>query len=150
MDSTENEHLNSRGSREAHADPPRVLSLLQGIVEDIKTLASQQVQLAMHELQLEGARAASMIVTAILVVMLAALSMMLLLTASVAALYEVAGLPVWMSCGIIALVVIVGAGSLLFYLKQQAQRFRMLPVRALHTVKEDIRWIKEWIASPRM
>jgi uncharacterized membrane protein YqjE len=150
MDSTENENPNTRGSQEGRGAPPRVLSLLQGILEDIQTLASQQIQLAVHELQLEGARAASMIVTAILVVILATLSIMLLLTASAAALHEIAGLPVWMSCGIIALIVMAGAGSLLFYLKQQAQRFRLLPFRALHTVKEDIRWIKERIASPRM
>lgn len=147
MDSTGNENLDTRAAR---ANPPGVLSLLQGIVEDIKTLASQQVQLAVHELQLEGARAVSMIVTTVVVVILAALSLMLLLIAAAAALHEVAGLPIWMSCGIIALVVMVGAGGLLFFLKQQAQGFRLLPFRTLHTVKEDVRWIKEWIASPRM
>jgi hypothetical protein len=59
-------------------------------------------------------------------------------------------LPVWMSCGIMAFILLVVTTGLMFYLKQQAQRFRLLPFRALHTVKEDIRWIKEWIASPRM
>jgi uncharacterized membrane protein YqjE len=148
MDSTRNEKLDISGK--ARANTREVMSLLQGIVGDMKTLASQQVQLAVHELQREGARAVGMVATAIFTILLAALFMMLLLAASAAALHEVAGLPVWMSCGIIALVVIVGAGGLLFYLKQQAQRFRLLPFRTLHTVKEDIRWIQEWIGSPRM
>lgn len=147
MASTENENVNGE---EARVRQPGVLNLLQGILEDIKTLASQQIQLAVHEFQMEGARAVSMIVAGIVIVILATLSMMLLLIAAAAALHEVAGLPVWMSCSIIALFVLVVAGGLLFYLKQQAQRFRVLPFRTLHTVKEDIRWIKEWITSPRM
>lgn len=147
MNSTENANLDRE---EARVTAPGVLSLLQGIVEDIKTLASQQVQLAVHELQFEGARAASMIVAAILAVILATLSMMLLLIASAAALHEVAGLPVWMSCCIMAFVVLVVTTGLFVYLKQQAQRFHLLPFRSIQTVKEDIRWIKEWITSPRM
>jgi uncharacterized membrane protein YqjE len=147
MDSTGNEYLD-RGEARAHT--PGVLSLLQGIIEDMKTLASQQVQLAVHELQLEGARAVGMVATAISIVILATLSMLLLLIASAAALHEVAGLPLWMSCCIMAFVVLVVTTGLMLYLKQQAQRFRLLPFRTLHTVKEDIRWIKEWIGSPRM
>ncbi|MGE0469337.1 MAG: phage holin family protein [Nitrospira sp.] len=147
MDSIGNEKQDPQTAR---ADTPGVLNLLQGIIEDIKTLASQQVRLAKHELQFEGARATSMIVAAIFAVILATLCMMLLFIASVAALHEVAGLPVWMSCCIMAFVVLVVTISLFVYLKQQAQRLRLLPFRSLQTVKEDIRWIKEWITSPRM
>lgn len=147
MDSTKNDNLDTQAAR---GDTPGVLSLIQEIVKDVKTLVGQQVQLDVHELQMEGARAVGMIVAAIFVVILAALSMMLLLAASVAALHEVADLPVWMSCCLVALVVLVGTTGLFFYLKQQAQRFHLLPFRTLHTVKEDVRWIQEWIASPRM
>lgn len=138
------------GSRQQDAPGSRgVLSLFQGILEDVKMLAGQQVRLAIHELQVEGARAVSIVVTAIIAGSLGALCLLFIMLTAVAALHEIAGLAMWMSCGVIALILIVAVGGFLLSLKQQAQRFRIVPVRTLHTVKEDAQWIKERIASPR-
>lgn len=127
-----------------------VIGLLQGIVDDVKRLVGQQVRLAIHELQLEGARAVGIVLAAIIGGILGVLCLLFLLLTAVAALHEIAGLAMWMSCGVIALVLMVAAGGLLLYLKGQMQRLRVMPVRTLHTVKEDAQWLKEWIASPRM
>lgn len=126
-----------------------VFGLLQGIVEDLKRLATQQVQMAVHELQMEGARAISILVTAVISVILGALCLLFSLLTAAAALHELAGLAIWMSCGAIAVFLLFAVGGFLLYLKQEAEHFRMIPVRTLHTVKEDAKWIKEWIASPR-
>ncbi|MDR4469441.1 MAG: phage holin family protein [Nitrospira sp.] len=129
--------------------PSGVLQLLQGIVTDIRRLIGQQVQLAIHELQLEGARAVGIVLTAITGGILGALCLLFVLLTAVAALHEIVGLAVWMSCGAVALFLMVVAGGLLLYLKGQLQRLRVVPVRTLHTVKEDAQWIKEWIASSK-
>ena len=147
MDTTRQEHDGSRSPNSP--GPPGVMRLLQGIAEDMKRLVGQQVMLAIHELQLGGARAAGIVATAIITGILSALCLLFLLLTAVAALHEIAGLAIWMSCGVMALVLIVAAGVFLLYLKRQAQRFTIVPVRTLHTVKEDAQWIKEWIASPR-
>ena len=147
MNTTQHEY---DGSRQQDAPGSRgVLSLLQGILEDVKMLAGQQVRLAIHELQVEGARAVSIVVTANIAGSLGALCLLFIMLTAVAALHEIAGLAMWMSCGVIALILIVAAGGFLLSLKQQAQRFRIVPVRTLHTVKEAAQWIKERIASPR-
>lgn len=130
--------------------PGGVIGLLQGIVDDVKRLVGQQVRLAIHELQLEGARAVGIILAAIIGGILGVFCLLFLLLMAVAALHEIAGLAMWMSCGVIALVLMVAAGGLLLYLKGQVQRLRVMPARTLHTVKEDAQWLKEWIASPRM
>ena len=147
MDTTRQEYESSR-----QQDAPGlqgVLCLLQGILEDVKMLAGQQVRLAIHELQLEGARAVRIVITAITTGILGALCLLFVLLTAVSVLHEIAGLAVWMSCGVVALILTVAAGVLLLYLKGQAQRLRIVPVRTLHTVKEDAQWIKERIASPR-
>lgn len=137
-------------SRQPDASAPSgVLQLLQGIVADVRRLVGQQVRLAIHELQLEGARAIRIVLTAIISGILGALCLLFVLFMAVAALHEIVGLAVWMSCGAVALALMVVAGGLLLYLKGQIQRFRIVPVRTLHTVKEDAQWIKEWIASSR-
>ncbi|GKS62755.1 hypothetical protein YTPLAS72_00590 [Nitrospira sp.] len=137
-------------SRQPDAPPPSgVLQLLQEIVADVRRLIGQQVRLAIHELQLEGARAVGIVLTAIISGILGALCLLFVLLTAVAALHEIVGLAVWMSCGAVALALMVVAGGLLLYLKGQMQRLRVVPVRTLHTVKEDAQWIKEWIASSR-
>ncbi|MBS0152359.1 MAG: phage holin family protein [Nitrospira sp.] len=127
-----------------------VRRLVSGIMDDLKKLAYQQVQLAIHELQMEADRVVTIVTTAVGAVILVTLCATFLLLTAVAALHEMGGFSLWKSCGVVALILMVLAGILGLYLRLQTQRFRILPIRSLHTVKEDIRWIKEWIASPRM
>jgi hypothetical protein len=117
------------------------MSLLQGIVTDVKMLIGQQIRLAIHELQLEGTRVIRIVATAIITSILGALCLFFLLLTAAAALHEIAGLALWMSSGVIALLLIVAAGGFLFSLKRNAQCLKIVPV--------DAQWIKEWIASPR-
>ncbi|MBX3300693.1 MAG: phage holin family protein [Nitrospira sp.] len=147
MHPTQHEHEDTRPSDTP--GPPGVISLLHGIVEDVKRLGGQQVRLAIHELQLEGARAVSIVATAVITGILSGLCLLFLLLTAAAALHDIAGLAMWMSCGVIALILIVAVGGFLMYLKRQAHRFRLVPIRTFHTMKEDAQWIKAWIASPR-
>jgi hypothetical protein len=87
--------------------------------------------------QLEGTCAVSIVENRNITGILPALCLLFLLLTAVAALSEIAGLAMCMSCGVITVVLIVEAGALLLYLKRRAQRFRPVSVRTLHTVKED-------------
>lgn len=141
------------GHREDQPNPTGrigVFGLISGIMDDLKKLAHQQVQLAIHEIQMEADRVVTIVTTAVSAVILVTLCATFLLLTAVAALHEMGGFSLWKSCGLVALILMVLAASLGLYLRRQTQRFRILPIRSLHTVKEDIRWIKEWIASPRM
>jgi len=147
MDTTP--HIQEDSEQADAPAPTGVISLLQGLVDDVKLLVGQQVRLALHELQVEGARAVTIVAAACMSGILVALCLLFLMLTAVAALHELAGLTIWMSCGAVALALMIAAGGGLLYLKQQARRLRIVPARTLHTVKEDAQWIKEWIASPR-
>jgi len=131
------------------AGTPGIFGLLRGIIEDLKQLFWQQVQLAVHELKMEADRMVTIVTIAVSLGILTTLCVTFLLMTAVTALHETLGIAIWMSCGVIALVLMLVVGCLGFYLRHQMQRFRLLPIRALYTVKEDVQWIKEWIASPK-
>lgn len=150
MDSTRNIQDHDGEPRQSGSDgPPGIFRLLHGIVNDLKKLVWQQVDLAIHELKMEADRVVTMVAVAISLSILTTLCLAFLLLTAVAALHEMAGFSMWMSCGVTALVLMVVTGCVGLYLRRHMQRFRILPIRTLHTVKEDVRWIKEWIASPR-
>ncbi|HMS82757.1 MAG TPA: phage holin family protein [Nitrospira sp.] len=139
--------------REPQPNPPGqvgVLRLVSGIMDDLKKLVCQQAQLAIHEVQMEADRVVTIVTATVSAIILVTLCATFLLLTAVAALHEMGGFSLWKSCGVVALMLMVLAGSLGLYIRWQTQRFRILPARSLHTVKEDLRWIKEWLASPRM
>ncbi|MBX3324946.1 MAG: phage holin family protein [Nitrospira sp.] len=150
MDSTQNiqGHDGEPRQPDSHG-PSRVFRLLHGIVNDLKKLVWQQVDLAIHELNMEADRVVTMVALATSLSILATLCLVFLLLTAVAALHEMAGFSMWMSCGVTALVLMIVAGCVGLYLRRHMQRFQILPIRTLHIVKEDVRWLKEWIASPR-
>jgi hypothetical protein len=139
-----------RGGQTHSSGRVGVLRLVSGLMDDLKMLACQQVQLAIHELRMEADRVVTIVATAVGTIILVTLCAAFLLLTAVVALHETSGFSLWKSCGVVALALVILAGGAGWYLRRQMQRFRILPIRSLHTVKEDIRWIKEWIVSPRM
>lgn len=149
MDTTGNAQNDDRPRTPDAIHHPGVFRLLHGIIDDLKKLVWQQIQLAIHEVQMEADRMVTMVAIAVGLGILTTLCLTFLLLTGVAALYELAGVSLWMSLGLLTVILMVMAGCLGLYLKRQTQRFRILPIRTFHTVKEDVRWIKEWIASSR-
>lgn len=123
------------------------VALLQSLFADLKLLATQQLRLAVDEMHLELSRLVR-IGLSIVALIVAGLALVVILALTVvAALHEVAGLPVWVSSLVVAAALGIGAAGVGFYLKGQITRFRPYPIRTFFTLKEDTQWIKEQIAS---
>ncbi len=129
---------------------PGMMALLQGLADDLKTLAAQQVRLALHEVHMEMGRAARIGALSAGLFVLAILTMVVLLFTAAFALHELGGWPLWASFGVTALVLLAGAGGIAYSITQVWRRVRFTPVRTLHTLKEDAQWIKEQLKSPRI
>lgn len=141
-------HAASNRSARAHAAaPPSVWALLQGIGEDIKTLAAQQVRLAVHEVQMEIARIKLIAGLAVGLLVLALVFAVAAMLGVIAALHEFAGLSLLMSSLLVVGMLVAAAAGLTLYLVQQLRRLRFYPVRTWHTLKEDVRWITEQLVS---
>lgn len=136
-----------RGDQARAAAPPSVWALLQDIGEDIRTLAAQQVRLAVHEVQMEIARVKLIAGLAVGLLVLALVFAVAAVLGVIATLHEFAGLSLLMSSLLVVGMLLAAAAGLTLYLVQQLRRLRFYPVRTWHTLKEDVRWITEQLVS---
>lgn len=128
---------------------PTFTALLEGLLADMKVLAIQEFRLATHEVREELGKAQSAASSFALAIGLAAIGGLLLILMVVHAL-AAAGLPLWASYGLVGLA-LGGAGvGLLIRAKHQAAEIRVLPIRTVQTMKENVSWIKEEVTSARM
>ena len=120
-----------------------LMSLVSGILDDARVLMRQEVQLFKDEVKLElfkaGRAASGFGVGAVL----AAVGGLFLLLMVVHGLHEWLSLPLWGSYGLVgALVVGIGI-ALIMRAQSLAGSVHTMPQRSLHTMKENVQWIKE-------
>lgn len=134
-------------AQDRRSAPPTLWKLLLGIGEDLKTLAAQQVRMAIHEVQLEIARVKLIAGFAIGLLLLAQALLVGALLGLIAVLHTYAGLSLLVSSLLVFGILLVAGAGLALFLTQQLRRLRFYPARTWHTLKEDIRWIVEQLNS---
>lgn len=126
-----------------------IAALLEGLFYDLKALVMQEFRLATHEYQEEFGKAktvAASLVGGGLLLAVGGVLLILMLVHMIAA----AGLPLWASYGLVGLAA-CGAGiALLMKAKTRAGDIHLMPIRTVHTIKENVSWIKEEVTSGRM
>lgn len=127
--------------------PVAMPGLFRRLAEDLRTLAVQQLRLAAHEVQLESSRLINIAVLSVLLVLVGIVALVVTALALVVTLHEVAALPLWASYGCVTALLLLAVGALVLTIKHQVSHIHFLPVRTLHTLKEDTQWIKEQLAS---
>ena len=118
-------------------------SLVSGILDDAKTLMRQEAQLLRDEVKLEvskAGRAASGFGIGAAVGAVGALFLLLML---VHGLNEWFSWPLWVCYGLVGAA--LAATAIAFIIKAQslAGTLHTTPQRSLHTMKENVQWIKE-------
>ena len=71
------------------------------------------------------------------------MAVILLCLTLVYVLHSLAGLSLWASYGVVAILAVGGAAILAYSAVKLGSTLRLWPFRTLHTVKEDAQWIKE-------
>jgi uncharacterized membrane protein YqjE len=138
-----------RPNGDARHARPSIAGLVSRLVQDFKELIAHEVRLAREEIRQELAKARTAAVGTAAAVALGALAGLMLLLTLVHVLHEIAGLPLWASYGIMALLLFAGAAALLWRARRAAADFHMVPVHTAQTVKENMVWLKEQATSPR-
>lgn len=124
-----------------------MVGLLQRLVSDLKRLITQQLCLAVHEMQLELHCLAKVTILSILLILIVPTALVVTSLALAATLHEVAGWPMWASYGSVSLLLIVTAVILTLVIKNQVGQLHFLPIQTLHILKEDTQWMKEQLGS---
>ena len=98
---------------------PGIIDLVRGIIDDAKQLLLGQYELRKYQAQREAARAKSVAIYAAIGLPIAFVGFILLLLAIVHLLNDLAGLPLWASHGIVAIVLLIFGGGFLIAAKKQ-------------------------------
>jgi hypothetical protein len=129
--------------------PISIASLVSGLVEDLRRLLAQEIQLARHEMQHELGKVVKGAMHAGIAIMLALLASLFLLMTLVHLLHSYTGLPLWGCYGIVGLLSAAGGAALFARLITIGANLRLWPFRTFYSLKEDAKWIKEQLLSTR-
>lgn len=129
--------------------PISIASLVTGLVEDLRRLFAQEVQLARHEMQHELGKLIKGAMHAGIAIVLAMLATLFLLMAVIHLLHFYSGLPLWACYGIVGLLAAAGGAAVFARLIAIGSTLRLWPFRTFYSLKEDAKWIKEQLLSTK-
>jgi putative superfamily III holin-X len=120
-----------------------LMNIVGGILDDARALMRQEAQLLKDEVRLELSKAGRAASGFGIGAGLAAVGALFLLLMLVHGLNEWFGWPLWLCYGLVG-GAIAGTGiGLILRAQALAGSVRAMPRRSLHTMKENVQWIKE-------
>ena len=129
--------------------PISIAALATGLVADLRQLVSQEMRLAQHEMQFELRKVAMGLVHAAVGILLSMVAITCSLVMLVHLIHAYGGMPLWASYGVVAVIATALSGLFLYNMAKVGSRLRLWPFRTVHSIKEDVRWIKEQLLSTR-
>ena len=123
---------------------PTIVALARSLLADLRGLVAQELQLAKHEMQHELSKLvkASILADVETVALLSLIAVILVGLTLVYLLHSVHG-------GVVAIIAAAGAVGLGYAVMKLGPTLRLWPFRTLRTLKEDARWTKEQVLSPK-
>ena len=118
-------------------------------MSDVRCLLRQEMELARHEMQHERHKLSSIMIQSGIGLLLGMMAILFLLLMVVHLLVTYTNLPLWACFGIVGFISALGTGGLLYRVARIGAGLRLWPFRTFHSLKEDIRWIKERVLSTR-
>ena len=119
------------------------MGLVSGILDDARTLLRQEAQLLKDELKLELSKAGRAASGFGIGAGLAAVGALFLLLMVVHGLHEWLSWPLWICYGLVGAAIIAVGITMIVRAQSLAGSVHATPRRSLHTMKENVQWIKE-------
>jgi drug/metabolite transporter (DMT)-like permease len=119
------------------------MGLVSGILNDARTLVRQEAQLLKDEVKLELSKAGRAASGFGIGAGLAAVGALFLLLMLVHGLNEWFSWPLWTCYGLVGAVITAVGITLIVRAQSLAGNVHATPRRSLHTMKENVQWIKE-------
>jgi uncharacterized membrane protein YqjE len=129
--------------------PISIAALVSGLAADMRSLFEQEIRLARHEIQYELRKFVLGLFQAGIGFLLSLMATTSILLTLVHWLHTYTPLTLWACYGIVGLLSAVGSGVLLYNTTKLGASLRLWPFRAIHSLKENARWIKEHVLSTR-
>ncbi len=122
-------------------------TVVVGLLRDVRTLVRQEMALAQHEVEYEIAKIVKAVLWFGIAVAMAVIGLCTIAAASVLILYEYTGLPAWVCAGIVSIILLGAAAWLVAAGRGIVKSLRILPVRSVQIMLDDVKWMANWVRT---
>ncbi|MEO6307619.1 MAG: phage holin family protein [Nitrospiraceae bacterium] len=122
-------------------------TVVVGLLRDIRVLVRQEMVLAQHEVEYEISKILKSVLWFGIAVVMAVIGLFTIAATCGLILYEYTGLPAW-GCAAIVSMVLLGASAGLGAAGQGiVKSVRMMPVRSVQIMQDDIKMMLNWVRT---
>jgi len=103
--------------------------------------------LARHEVRYEIGKILKAVLWFGIAVVLAVIGLFVIAAACVLILFEYTGLPAWACAAVVSVILLGGAGGLVMAGWGVATSVRIVPLRTIRILLDDVKWMTEWVRT---
>ncbi|HYM89972.1 MAG TPA: phage holin family protein [Nitrospiraceae bacterium] len=122
-------------------------TVVAGLLRDVYALVRQEMALARHEVQYEIGKILKAVLWFGMAVGLAMIGLFAIAATCALILFEYTGLPAWACAAIVSVILLGGAWGLVAAGLGIVKSVRIVPLRAVRTLVDDVKWIAEWVRA---
>lgn len=122
-------------------------TVVVGLLRDARALLRQEMALARHEVQYEIGKIFKAVLWFGIAVVLAVIGLISIAAACVLILYEYTGLAAWVCAAIVSIILLGAASGLVAAGQGVVRSVRIVPVRTVRIILDDVKWMAEWVRT---
>ena len=134
-------------SKASDTERPGIDTMVLGLVKDVQILVRQEMELAKHEIQYELTKLTKAIMWYGIAAVLAVIGLFVIAATCVLILFEYTGLPAWACAAIVGAILFGGAAGVVVAGRGMAKSVRIVPLRTVRTLTDDVKWMAEWVRT---
>jgi len=118
-----------------------------GLLRDVRALVRQEMTLARHEVQYEIRKIFKAALWFGIAVVMAVIGTLTIAATCVLILYEYTGLPAWVCAAIVSMILLGAAAGLVAAGRGIGKSVRLVPVRSVQIMLDDVKWMADWVRT---
>lgn len=122
-------------------------TVVVGLLRDVRVLVRQEMALAQHEVEYEISKILKAALWFGIAVIMAGIGLFTIAATCVLILYEYTGLPAWACAAIVSMILLGAAAGLGAAGQGIVKSVRIMPVRSVRIMLDDIKWMVNWVRT---
>ena len=125
----------------------RFETVMVGLLRDARALVRQEMAMAQHEVEYEIGKIVKAVLWFGIAVVMGVIGLITIAAACVLILYEYTGLPAWICAAIVSIILLGAAAGLVATGRGIVKSVRIMPVRSVQIMLDDIKWMANWVRT---
>jgi uncharacterized membrane protein YqjE len=117
------------------------------LLRDVRALVRQEMAMAQHEVEYELGKIVKAVLWFGIAVVMVVIGLVTIAAACVLILYEYTGLPAWVCAAIVSIILLGAAAGLVAAGRGIVKSVRIMPVRSVKIMRDDIKWMANWVRT---